>query len=61
MQKHTIFMSKILTAGDICRVSRTVQNLRSQGDEIGAVAIILRQTNPEQHRYLKRSLESKIS
>lgn len=61
MSKYALFMSKILTTSEINRVSAVVQSLRSEGRENEAVAMILRQTKSERHRFQVKTIESKIS
>lgn len=75
MTKFVQFVSKILTKHEI--INTTAEILPHKQDLLKAIAThdnvaldavesvvggyMLRQTNPAQHRYLKRSLESKIS
>jgi hypothetical protein len=51
MSKYALFMSKILTTGEVNRVSTVVQSLRDEGRENEAVALILRQTKPKYRAY----------
>lgn len=53
MPKYALFMSKMLTAKDVCHVSQTMRYLRSQGKEIESVAIMLRQSKTEIHAFHK--------
>ncbi|MEY9976533.1 hypothetical protein ABH968_001478 [Lysinibacillus sp. RC79] len=61
MTKYMQFMSKMLTASEINNISAKVKLLRNESREIEAVAMILRQTRPENHRFQVKSLQSKIS
>ncbi|HCX48525.1 MAG TPA: hypothetical protein DG757_05705 [Bacillus sp. (in: Bacteria)] len=53
MPKYATFMTKILTAKDVCQVSQTVRNLRSQGRDLEARAILLRQTKPKHRAFIR--------
>lgn len=53
MQKYATFMSAILTAGDVCRVSQDVRNLRAEGDDLEAKVRILRQTKPKHRAFIR--------
>ncbi len=53
MPKYATFMTKILTAKDVCQVSQTVRNLRAQGRDLEAKAILLRQTKPKHRSFIR--------
>lgn len=61
MSKYALFMSKIITAGEVNLVSAAVQSLRNERRDDEAVALILRQTRAEQHRFHVKAFKSKIS
>lgn len=61
MTKYVQLMSKILTVREINNISAKVRLLRNEGREIEAVALILRQTRSEKHRFQVKTIESKIS
>lgn len=60
MSKYALFMSKILTAGEVKGISLAVKTKRREGLETEAVALMLRQSKSDQHRFQVGSITTKI-
>mgnify|MGYP000875684225 CR=1 FL=1 len=60
MSKYALFMSKILSAGEVKGISLAVKTKRKEGLETEAVALMLRQSKTDQHRFQVGSIKTKF-